>query len=130
MLNCISRTNGGAKEQQKSTERISHIASEAKRQIQTLALQTNVAAPTHTLKLVSERRRPVAGILRQFKLLLSRSFKETSRGKTSIIIKLVQQVTLGLIYGGIYKVGTDQVRFNRKYVVIPFLLKPFYGDFI
>ena len=130
VLDCISRTNGGINEQEKSAERISHIASEAKSQVQALVLQSNVAAPDHTLKLVSKKRGPVAGLLRQFKLLLTRSFKETSRGKVSIIIKLVQQVTLGLIYGGIYKVGNDQVRFNSKYAVTAVLFQPFRCDLI
>lgn len=115
VLDCISRTNSvGPKEQEESTKRISHIASEAKRQLQSLTLESNTA-PDHTLKLVTNRKGPVAGILRQFKLLLIRSFRETARGKVGIIIKIVQQVTLGLIYGGIYKVGNDQASIMDRF---------------
>jgi len=114
ILDCISRTNGGIEAQEKSTERINYIASEALKAKEKVVLSYNdsTSAGTkhhHKLKLVSSGNRPAAGILRQFKLLLTRAFKETSRGKGAMIIKLVQQITLGLIYGGIYKVGSDQV---------------------
>jgi hypothetical protein len=75
---------------------------------------------------------PGTNIFRQFKLLFSRSIQETLRGKAAIIIKVVQQVSLvssfpylfimivtslnlciistqGLIYGGIYTLGDNQV---------------------
>jgi hypothetical protein len=53
---------------------------------------------------------PKANILVQFRLLLKRSLGENFRGKTTLILKTVQQVSLGLIYGGIYSIGTNQVR--------------------
>ena len=37
-----------------------------------------------------------------------RSLKETFRGKATILIKAVQQVTTALVYGGIYKLGLNQ----------------------
>merc|ERR1712157_8511 len=55
-----------------------------------------------------ERKGPAAGIIRQFKLLIRRSMHEVFRAKGAIIIKIVQQVTVGIIYGGIYKLGTNQ----------------------
>jgi ABC-type multidrug transport system ATPase subunit len=118
VLNCISRTNGGPEEQKKSTERIEHISSAASRELKSLTLSNDDGYLAdkhhhHKLKLVSEKKGPAAGILRQFKLLLTRSFREVTRGKGSIIIKLVQQVSLGLIYGGIFKVGNDQVRMKK-----------------
>ena len=113
ILDTISRTNGGSEEQEKSTKRINHIATEALRQLQHMSFGSDNALSVHerhhTLKLVSKKRGPSAGIFRQFKLLLTRSLKEVSRGKVAMIIKLVQQVSLGLIYGGIYKVGNNQV---------------------
>ncbi len=51
---------------------------------------------------------PSSNIFRQFKLLFHRSFKEILRGKSVILLKAVQQITLGLIYGGIYSLGRDQ----------------------
>ncbi len=115
VLDCISRTNGGPEEQEKSSNRINHIASVAARQSAEITFQSNLTPSSksshgHKLKLVSEKKGPAAGIVRQFKLLFTRALKEVSRGKAAIIIKVVQQVTLGLIYGGIYKVGNSQVR--------------------
>ena len=46
----------------------------------------------------------------QLKLLLQRAVRENLRSKAKIIIQTVQQVTLGLIYGGIYSLGLNQVR--------------------
>jgi len=63
----------------------------------------------------THRRGPKAGILRQLVLLLKRSFREVTRGKTAILVKTVQQVTLGLIYGGIYKLGTDQASIQDRF---------------
>ena len=53
---------------------------------------------------------PKSNILVQFKLLLKRALGENFRGKTTLILKTIQQVSLGLIYGGIYSIGTNQVR--------------------
>eukprot|EP00591_Stephanopyxis_turris_P004942 CAMPEP_0195512664 /NCGR_PEP_ID=MMETSP0794_2-20130614/4548_1 /TAXON_ID=515487 /ORGANISM="Stephanopyxis turris, Strain CCMP 815" /LENGTH=700 /DNA_ID=CAMNT_0040640507 /DNA_START=237 /DNA_END=2339 /DNA_ORIENTATION=+ len=44
----------------------------------------------------------------QFKRLLSRSLKEAFRGKGVILVKLIQQISLGVIYGGIYSLGNNQ----------------------
>jgi hypothetical protein len=53
---------------------------------------------------------PRANILVQFKLLLKRALFENFRGKGKLIIQTVQQVSLGVIYGGIYTMGSNQVR--------------------
>ena len=53
---------------------------------------------------------PGTNMFRQFKLLLGRSINELLRGKAAIMIKIVQQVSLGIIYGGIYNLGDNQVR--------------------
>ena len=45
--------------------------------------------------------RPAASVLRQFRLLLGRSWKEATRSKATLAIKIVQQVMTALIYGGI-----------------------------
>jgi len=52
---------------------------------------------------------PRADIFVQFMLLLRRSFRENSRGKAKLIIQMVQQISLGLILGGVYTIGRDQV---------------------
>jgi uncharacterized protein YfcZ (UPF0381/DUF406 family) len=54
---------------------------------------------------------PKANIFVQFKLLLGRALRENFRGKGKLLIQTIQQVSLGLIYGGIYTIGTNQVSF-------------------
>ena len=61
---------------------------------------------------LSKNHRCVCNIFTQFKLLFSRSIRETFRGKGTIIIKAVQQITTALIYGGIYTLGNNQVSYN------------------
>ena len=61
-------------------------------------------------KFVESSAGPRANILIQFKLLLHRAFRENLRGKAKLVIQIVQQISLGLIYGGIYTLGTNQVR--------------------
>jgi len=53
---------------------------------------------------------PGTNIFRQFTLLLGRSVQELLHGKTAIFIKIMTQVVMGVIYGGIYTFGDDQVR--------------------
>ena len=119
VLDCISRTNGGPEQQAICDERIENIAEAAKKSVQSISFDSEAAAVTHQhhhkLKLKGKRNLPGANIFRQFKLLLTRAFNETIRGKASIIIKVVQQVTLGLVYGGIYKVGNDQASVNDRF---------------
>ena len=53
---------------------------------------------------------PRANILVQFRLLLKRAMGEVFRGKAKLILNTVQQVMLAVIYGGIYTIGSNQVR--------------------
>jgi len=52
---------------------------------------------------------PRANVFVQFKLLFRRALRENFRGKAKLIIQTVQQISLGLIYGGIYTIGRNQV---------------------
>jgi ABC-type multidrug transport system ATPase subunit/ABC-type multidrug transport system permease subunit len=61
---------------------------------------------------------PKANILIQFKLLLKRALRENFRGKTKLIIQVVQQVSLGVIYGGIYSIGTNQASIQDRFGVL------------
>lgn len=120
VLDVVSRTNGGHDAQKKSDERLNHIAEAAKASVGKITLSSgNSVIPGHKhhhkLTIGRERSLPGANIFRQFKLLLNRAFHETLRGKVAIIIKIVQQVTLGLVYGGIYKVGDDQASIMDRY---------------
>ncbi|KAI2506887.1 ABC-2 type transporter [Fragilaria crotonensis] len=117
ILDCISKVNSPDKDaEQESLDRILHLASSA------------AGIGEHILELPKtdatkekEKRfaaiggtRPKANLLRQFKLLLGRSLSETFRGKGAIIIKVVQQVTLGVIYGGIYKLKNNQASIQDR----------------
>jgi ABC-type multidrug transport system ATPase subunit len=113
ILECISRVEeGGGIEEQKSLARMDKLAEAANRVKIDLGIKKG---EKHLQRFGSElRKSPRAGLLRQFRLLLNRSFREMLRGKGAIIIKIVQQVSLGLIYGGIYGLGTNQVRLRLK----------------
>jgi ABC-type multidrug transport system ATPase subunit/ABC-type multidrug transport system permease subunit len=56
-----------------------------------------------------------ANILVQFKLLLKRALRENFRSKSTLVIKTVQQVSLGLIYGTIYKLGMNQASIQDRF---------------
>jgi ABC-type multidrug transport system permease subunit len=114
ILECISRVEeGGGIEEQKSLARMDKLAEAANQVKIDLGIKKG---EKHLQRFGSElRNSPRAGLLRQFRLLLNRSFREMLRGKGAIIIKIVQQVTLGLIYGGIYGLGTNQVRLRLSF---------------
>jgi ABC-type multidrug transport system ATPase subunit/ABC-type multidrug transport system permease subunit len=105
VLDCISKVNNGGKEaEQASLDRIEHLGIRAS---QDTLVQLPQGGKARRFAAV-ERGGPKANIFRQFKLLLGRSTTETFRGKGAMIIKVVQQVSLGVIYGGIYKLGNNQ----------------------
>lgn len=117
VLDCISRTNGGPEQQKESDSRLQHLSKSAITATFPINVGNKVVVETkhhhhkyHMLKFGAKKKGPAANVFKQFRLLLSRAFKETVRGKVAIMIKIVQQITLGAIYGGIYKVGNDQVR--------------------
>lgn len=60
-------------------------------------------------------RKPRSSMFVQFRLLLQRSFREITRGKLILFVKLVQQVTTALIYGGIYSLGTNQASIQDRF---------------
>uniref|UniRef100_A0A7S0CAU6 ABC transporter domain-containing protein n=1 Tax=Proboscia inermis TaxID=420281 RepID=A0A7S0CAU6_9STRA len=59
-------------------------------------------------------RKPAANIFKQFRLLMVRSLQEVFRGKATLLIKVTQQITLGLIYGGIYQLGNNQASIQDR----------------
>jgi ABC-type multidrug transport system ATPase subunit len=58
---------------------------------------------------------PKASLARQCKLLFGRALQQLSRGKATIILKVVQQITTALIYGGIYNLGTNQASIQDRF---------------
>lgn len=121
VLDCVSRVVGADTEAEKeSIQRIETIAkaadSHAREWVQFDqddksdgdAKEKHAKKMKHIVDLTTTH--PGTNIFHQFKLLFGRSVQETLRGKAAIIIKVVQQVTLGVIYGGIYTLGDNQVR--------------------
>jgi ABC-type multidrug transport system ATPase subunit len=111
ILDCVSRAVGAdAEAESLSTKRIENIASQAIKH--TRELVAFGADNTNKMKHIIDKTsaHPGTNVFRQFRLLLGRSARELVRGKAAILIKIVQQVSLGVIYGGIYNLGDDQVR--------------------
>ena len=55
-----------------------------------------------------EALRPKASLLEQYRLLFARSFREVRRGRLALFIKVMQQLSTALIYGGIYDLDRSQ----------------------
>jgi ABC-type multidrug transport system ATPase subunit/ABC-type multidrug transport system permease subunit len=118
ILDCVSKVSSGDEATRTaSLERIGRLAFHATAQSQRLGFPNNVdSASKIALKRFAglAHIRPKANVFRQFKLLLGRSLRETFRGKAAIIIQIVQQVSLGVIYGGIYKLGSNQASIRDR----------------
>jgi len=105
ILNCISRSELPDESPEDASERIDLLASLAlKQDIDVGELPASTAVKTYS----GDSKRSGANIFVQFKLLLRRAIRENFRSKSTLIIKLVQQISLGLIYGTIYHLGDDQ----------------------
>ena len=63
-------------------------------------------------------RRVAAGAITQFRMLFRRAWREVARSKAALSIKVVQQVMIALIYGGIYQLGLSQVCRDRGLLMI------------
>lgn len=116
ILDCVSRVVGADAEAERlSEERIEIIAAAADKHAREWVsfdiTEDESEGVERKMKHIVDltTTHPGTNIFRQFKLLFGRSIQETLRGKAAIIIKIVQQVSLGLIYGGIYTLGDNQV---------------------
>lgn len=112
MLDCISPAELPGETSEHASERLNNLALLAKKK------NGDEANPTKSVSVKRYRgdsniRR--ANIFVQFKLLLRRSIRENFRSKSALIIKLVQQVSLGLIYGAIYHLGDDQASIMDRF---------------
>jgi len=105
VIDCVSATPFNGESQTEAAHRVEKLAA--------LASSTQIdIGPTieTTVALHSENKKQVgANLFLQLKLLLRRAVRENFRSKTKIVIQIVQQVTLGLIYGGIYSLKLNQV---------------------
>lgn len=121
VLDCISRTALVGETEYDTHDRLEHLADLALRQPLDLGeppmseYDDGYTAPSTRRFRSLARRGPKAGIATQFKLLFQRSFRGISRGKAALTVKLVQQVVLGLIYGGIYNIGFGQSSIQDRF---------------
>lgn len=110
VLECISRVPRAEESEDDAHKRMLALADNAKT---TQKIELGVdkdAETTEHYAVVAARHGPRASIFKQFRLLMKRAFTEAFRGKGVLILKTIQQVTIPLIYGAIYKLGNNQVR--------------------
>ena len=111
VLECISRAPRMDESDADAHKRILALADNAKTS-QKVDLGVKETADDNSNEhyaMAAARHGPRASIFKQFGLLMKRALKEAFRGKGVVILKTIQQVTVSLIYGGIYKLGTNQV---------------------
>lgn len=111
ILECISPNKGDGEEQkEESKKRLDELAQGAVASNSGVILgdYTSNGKANNIKFTIGDRLSRKVNIFKQFRLLLSRAFKQIMRGRASFIIKLVQQVVMSIIYGGIYKLGDNQ----------------------
>ena len=106
ILDCISKTPMFGESTEEAEKRLDKLAALAS----TTTVDTGEASETLERYSGDVHGGPKAGIFVQFKLLLRRALRENFRARSKLVIQTVQQVSLGIIYGGIYTIGTNQVR--------------------
>jgi ABC-type multidrug transport system ATPase subunit len=116
ILDCISRTPLLGESDYDASDRLDHLADLALRQPFAMSEPENDFGSGLPRRFRSlPRRGPKAGIITQFKLLFQRSMRGIVRGKSVLLIKLVQQVVIGLIYGGIYSITLEQSSIQDRF---------------
>mmetsp|Transcript_7530 Transcript_7530/g.17000 ORF Transcript_7530/g.17000 Transcript_7530/m.17000 type:complete len:753 (-) Transcript_7530:115-2373(-) len=113
ILDCVSRNAMPGERTEDASARIDKLASLAAKQNVDLGEKPAPDSAVRSYRGDSNVRR--ANIFVQFKLLLRRSLRENFRSKASLIIKFVQQISLGLIYGTIYHLGDDQASIMDRF---------------
>lgn len=113
VLDCISRSALEGETDEEADRRVEMLAEKA-REVDVPLLRNVNGKSVH--RFASGRHGgPRANVLVQFRLLFKRSIREVFRGKAAIVIKIVQQVTTALIYGGIYSLGTNQASIQDRF---------------
>lgn len=114
ILDCITPDPFPGETEEQAESRIEGLAAAAKAKHINLGIKGEMKSK-HVRHLARSDHGPRANIFVQLKLLLNRSFREVFRSKTTLIVKTVQQVTLGFIYGGIYSLGRDQASIQDRF---------------
>ena len=115
ILNCISRSELPGETPDDVSKRIEKLAALAQKQG---ISSGKVQGSSDVKKYSGDSNQCRASIFVQFKLLLRRAIRENFRSKATLIIKLVQQITLGVIYGTIYTLGDDQSSIMDRFGLI------------
>ena len=105
ILDCISKTEMVGENSEDVGRRLNKLADLAR----TESVDIGMTDGEVKRYVGSSGRGPRASIFVQLKLLFRRALRENFRGKAKLIIQTVQQVSLGIIYGGIYTIGKNQV---------------------
>lgn len=133
VLDCVSRAVGADEEVERSSmERIERIAMAAAKQARELVVFDGNGKgddgddvekkSSKKMKHIITAAHPGTNVFRQFKLLMGRSLQELLRGKAAIIIKVMQQVSMGIIYGGIYTLGDDQASIMDRFGLLSLIV--------
>jgi ABC-type multidrug transport system permease subunit len=117
ILDCVSADLLEGETAEDAANRMERLAKYAANQNIDLGVANTASDSNRQLQRFSSglSHRPRSSLLTQFRLLLQRSFREISRGKLVLFVKLVQQVTTALIYGGIYSLGTNQASIQDRF---------------
>eukprot|EP00957_Ditylum_brightwellii_P075775 5758751-Ditylum_brightwellii.AAC.1 len=114
IIETISPVIGSSEAEKESMEQLEKISDYATAHIKDIVIcnskhaQKKNGSEEHMKHLVMAHSTCGAGLICQLKLLIKRAFNEQLHGKALIIIKTVHQVSLGVIYGGIYHLGNNQ----------------------
>lgn len=114
ILDCISRQPIGDETEAEMVtrmERLSKNARESDISFDKISSESN-GVKRYSARSVSG---PRANLFVQFRLLLKRSLREVLRGKATIILGLVRQISTALIFGGIYTLGTNQASIQDRF---------------
>jgi len=111
IIGCISSVSLNDESEAEAAQRIESLV--------TLAQSTELdIGPTTEMAVAlqpEDKQQVGANFFTQVKLLLQRAVRENLRSKAKLIIQTVQQVTLGLIYGGIYSIGLNQASIQDRF---------------
>lgn len=72
-------------------------------------------SPRIVAKAARDVQRVASSGFTQFGLLLKRAWREVARSRTALAIKIVQQLMIALIYGGIYSLDNSQSSIQDRY---------------
>jgi len=116
ILDCVSRMPLEDETEEAANARIERLARKAREESPAIRPDSSSTTSKAIKRYkAGTGRGPKANVLRQFRLLFKRSIREVFRGKVTIVLKLVQQFTTAIIYGGIYSLGTNQASIQDRF---------------